>query len=143
VIKPRSRRGNGGGNRARTRGDRWDDSQIAAAITPLVHELGRWPTKGEFRRAGLSTALAAVYGHGGSELWQQRLGVDRGQFPGPVPDRTRWTDEKIDTELRELCRGRSEWPSYAEFHRAGAHALYLAAARHGGTEVWRSRLGFG
>jgi len=35
--------------------------RIASAISPLIEELGAGPTKGEFRAAGLSKALAAVY----------------------------------------------------------------------------------
>lgn len=133
----------GGASRSPATSRLWTDARIAAAITPLVRELGRWPTKGEFRRAGLGRALAAVYGHGGRELWQRRLGVAPREHSGPVPDRTRWTREKIETELRELCCGRQEWPSYGEFDRAGAKSLYLAAARHGGMAGWRARLGYG
>lgn len=58
----------------------WDDERIETAIAPLVKELGRWPTKGEFRRAGLGGALSAVYDHGGSARWQKRLGVS----PNPL-----------------------------------------------------------
>lgn len=67
----------------------WDDARIEAAISPLIEELGRWPTKGEFRGAGLSKALAAVYTQGGSAVWQQRFGVEPRAFEGPVPDRRR------------------------------------------------------
>jgi hypothetical protein len=43
----------------------WTDAAITAAISPLIDALGRWPTKGEFRAVGLTSALAAVYRHGG------------------------------------------------------------------------------
>ena len=53
----------------------WDEQRIEQAIGPLVKKLGRWPTKSEFRAAGLRTALNAVYDHGGTQVWRQRLGL--------------------------------------------------------------------
>jgi hypothetical protein len=119
----------------------WDDARIEAAIAPLVAELGRWPTKAEFRRAGLGSALSAVYNHGGSALWQRRLGLRRSRRRVRVPDRTRWTEQTIETELRRICRGRSTWPTQTEFKSAGASALYSAVIKHGGLRMWRERLG--
>jgi hypothetical protein len=119
----------------------WDEERIAGAIEPLVSELGRWPTKGEFRRAGLGAALAAVYTHGGSRAWQQRFGVAPRDLGGQVPQRQRWTPGLVETELRAFCRGHQVWPSYARFRAAHRADLYHAAARHGGIQFWRSRLG--
>jgi hypothetical protein len=119
----------------------WDDERIETAIAPLVKELGRWPTKGEFRRAGLGAALSAVYDHGGSRRWRKRLGVGPSPFTGRVPNRTRWTPQRIESELREFCRGRTSWPEQREFRANGAHTPYSAVCRHGGTKAWRKRLG--
>jgi hypothetical protein len=114
----------------------WTDAAIAAAISPLIHALGRWPTQDEFRRAGLIPALAAVYRYGGSDHWQRQFGVTARQ----VPDRTRWTEQSIDRELRRICRGRAEWPSPREFKDLGEMALYNAASKRGGIAEWRRRL---
>jgi len=119
----------------------WTDEAVAAAVSPLVARLGRWPTKGEFRAAGLSAALAAVYDHGGSAEWQRRLGVTPAPSRSPVPDRTQWTTRRIDAELRELCRGRSRWPTMQEFEELDAMPLYRAASKRGGIARWRRRLG--
>ncbi|HTU78566.1 MAG TPA: hypothetical protein VMF09_07385 [Solirubrobacteraceae bacterium] len=119
----------------------WDEERIERTISPLVKELGRWPTKSEFRRAGLRAALSAVYDHGGSAYWQKRLGVGPSPFTGRVPSRTTWTEERIESELREFCKGRTSWPGHTEFLANGARGLYSAVCRHGGTEVWRKRLG--
>jgi hypothetical protein len=121
---------------------RWDEERIGDAIGPLIKELGRWPTKGEFHRAGLGSALSAVYDHGGSAFWQQRFGVSPKPFEGPLPDRKRWSEKRLESELRDFCGGRSEWPGYTEFLQAGASALYHAACSHGGIAMWRERLGF-
>ena len=119
----------------------WNDARIAEAIGPLIGELGRWPTKGEFAHAGLSKALAAVYGHGGSRRWQERFAVVPSRSRRAGPDRRYWNIELIDAGLRELCRGRRTWPQYAEFQRAGLRGLYAAACRHGGILYWQNRLG--
>lgn len=118
----------------------WDETRISAAIAPLVKELERWPTKGEFRGAGLGKALAAVYDHGGSSLWQQRFGVAPRGVIGPVPVRRRWNPELVEAELRVFSRGRMAWPTYAEFEAGGTQGLYHAAARYGGIRHWQERL---
>lgn len=114
-------------DRSRTTGDTHaatapgprDDAGIAAAITPLVRGLGRWPTKGEFRWAGLSRALAAVYARGGSKRWQRLLGVDHAEFTGEfLRTSSRPHPQKIEAELRAFCDRRLEWPSYGDFKRA-------------------------
>jgi hypothetical protein len=129
------------GTGVRSRPVSWTDERIATAIAPLIEQLDRWPTKGEFRRAGLSTALAAVYGHAGSAVWQKRFGVAPPPAAGPVPDRRRWSPPVIELELRAFCRGRSNWPSFDEFQRAGQRGLYSACSRDGGIDHWRKRLG--
>lgn len=52
-----------------------------------------------------------------------------------------WTDERIESELRELLGKREDWPSVEEFRRAGKLALYEAVRRHGGSGAWAERLG--
>jgi hypothetical protein len=118
----------------------WTDERIAAAIAPLVAKLGRWPTKGEFRNAGLGPALAAVYSHGGSSHWQRRFGVEALHFDGHVPNRSRWDDQQIEAALRVLHRKYSRWPTLAEFDAAGLMSLYRAAVRRHGIAWWRQRL---
>jgi hypothetical protein len=120
----------------------WDDARIESEIAPLVKTLGRWPTKGEFRRAGLSKALAAVYTHGGSRRWQKRLHVRPVRYSSPVPDRRVWSEERIERELREFLAGRERWPGARAFELAGLGLLYRAAGQHGGIAHWRRRLGF-
>lgn len=63
--------------------------------------------------------------------WEERRGRKR-----------EWTDERIESALRELCRGREGWPSVAEFRAAGKMNLYEAVRRHGGSTAWAQRMGF-
>ena len=120
---------------------RWTDERIERAVGPLLAQLGRWPTKGEFRKAGLGPALAAIYQHGGPEHWRRRLGATARNQHGPIPDRRRWTDELIERELRAFCAQHDGWPGWQEFERGGRIGLYRAASRHGGIERWKRALG--
>jgi hypothetical protein len=117
----------------------WDERRIERAVRPLVRRLGRWPTPAEFERAGLSSALSAMYRRGGIVRWQKRLGVKPARRPARQP--RIWTDERIEAELREFCAGRTRWPTWHEFLDAGNRRLYGAASLHGGVEHWRERLG--
>lgn len=60
------------------------------------------------------------------------------------PGRKReWSDERIEAELRELCAGRTAWPTIAEFRVANKMPLYGAVMRYGGRRVWAERIGLG
>lgn len=118
----------------------WTDQRIEAAIAPLVERLGRWPTKGEFRQAGLSRALTAVYDHGGSARWQRHFGVTPREGSAPVPDRTRWTEERIAAELLAIIAHTGRWPTERELREHIPPGLYSAVVRHGGVRKWRRRL---
>ena len=119
---------------------RWTDARIEEAIGPLVYQLGRWPTKREFQRAGLSNALKAAYDHGGSAHWQAHFGVTAPQPIGPVPDRQSWTEQRIEAELRALCVRCGGWPARSAFDKAGKRWLYVVVTETGGVSYWQTRL---
>jgi Fic family protein len=52
-----------------------------------------------------------------------------------------WSDERIEQGLKDLCRGRADWPSVADFRLAEQMPLYEAVRRYGGSERWARRLG--
>ena len=118
----------------------YGDDEIEHALRPLVVRLGRWPTKGEFRDEGLAPLLAALYRYRTVSEWQRRFGV-RSSFSGVVPERTIWSDQRVDVELRRFCAGYDRWPGANEFRRRGHWKLYTAASRNGGIAWWRQRLG--
>jgi len=119
---------------------RWTDQRIEAAIAPLIQELGHWPTKAEFHRAGQSRALSAVYDHGGSARWQKHFGVRPRRPSGPVPDRTQWTEQQIESELRRLLTLTGRWPTEKQLREHIPRGLYSAVVRHGGVRMWRKRM---
>jgi hypothetical protein len=119
----------------------WDERRLQRAVGPLVKGLGRWPTKREFRDAGLESAQAAMYRYGGVERWRKHFSIASAPPHGPVPNRRVWTDQRIERELRAYCAGRSDWPAFREFTRDGKARLYKAASLHGGIGRWQRQLG--
>ena len=53
----------------------------------------------------------------------------------------KWSETRIEQELRSFLAGRSSWPSPKDFQRAGRGDLYAAASRNGGIGRWRRLLG--
>lgn len=65
---------------------------------------------------------------------ESRSGGRRGRPP-------KWTDARIERELRSFLAGRTEWPSPEGFQQAGQGGLYAAASRNGGIGRWRRAMG--
>jgi Fic family protein len=55
--------------------------------------------------------------------------------------RREWSDERIETELRQLVGEGGRWPTMRDFRRANKMGLYQAIRRHGGKELWAKRVG--
>lgn len=53
----------------------------------------------------------------------------------------KWTDAKIERELRDFLSERSVWPTAGEFQAEGCGPLYAAASRNGGIGRWRRIVG--
>lgn len=53
----------------------------------------------------------------------------------------KWTEARIERELRAFVAEHGTWPSPPEFDAAGKRALYTAASRTGGIARWRRILG--
>jgi hypothetical protein len=119
----------------------WDDDRIERAVAPLVARLGRWPTKSEFRHAGLASALTAMYARRGIAWWRARLAAPAPTCTRPLPNRRVWGEADIEAALRAFCAGRDTWPTPRAFTDAGLGRLYRAASRYGGVPSWRARLG--
>jgi hypothetical protein len=119
----------------------WDHERLELAVGPLVRSLGRWPTKSEFRHAGLASAQSSLYRYGGVAYWRAHFGVSANPRNGRVPDRRVWTEQRIESELRAYCKGRTHWPRQQDFVRDGKGRLYKAASLHGGIARWQKELG--
>jgi hypothetical protein len=57
------------------------------------------------------------------------------------PRAAAWTEDRIRRELRRFMAGRTEWPPYREFQRAGLKALRDNLTRQGGARRWAEEIG--
>ncbi|HSZ12593.1 MAG TPA: Fic family protein [Solirubrobacteraceae bacterium] len=120
------------------------------ALTDLVVAQRTRFTRAEYQQiagVGLSTAKEDV-----ADLVQ--AGVLHVNRQGPSTDyvfaryadghdrATKWTDERIENEMREFLEGRDRWPTVAEWRASGKKSLYDRASTAGGIERWRHRLGY-
>jgi Fic family protein len=126
------------------------------ALAALRVEGRREFTRREYERAagvGRSAAgndLRQLVSHG--LLEPRGSGVaTRYTFSGagrPAPRRSdgrgrpaKWSDAKIERELREFLSDCQAWPSPDEFRAAGRAPLYAAASKRGGIGRWRRVIG--
>jgi Fic family protein len=120
------------------------------ALTDLVVGHRSRFTRAEYQQVagvGLSTAKEDV-----ADLVQ--AGVLRVNRRGPRTDYvfarqadgdvrpTKWTDERIESEMREFLEGRDRWPKAEDWRAAGKKSLYDHASSAGGIKRWRHRLGY-
>jgi hypothetical protein len=118
----------------------WTDERIEHELRRLLQGRSEWPTRSEFKAAGLGSLATAVNVRGGSDRWARRLGVRKPRRRGP-PNSRRWTDDRIGEKLEAFCVGRSSWPTYREFEATGRGRLYRAASMRGGVDRWKRELG--
>lgn len=118
----------------------WTPQVVEAQLIQLIGGGTRWPSRGEFERAGLGSMLVSIYRHEGPAYWARRMNVERPPSVGGH-GRTVWTQERIRDELERFCAGRATWPTEREFLDAGHGALYRAASRQGGIGYWADQSG--
>ena len=110
---------------------RWTDDEIQRALDGLCDGLERFPTREQFRDAGLESLHGVLQARGALDSWARRLGLAR---------RPRWNEETIAAALGELCAGRDRFPSGREFRDAGLGGLYSILGRRGELDRWAHQL---
>ena len=53
-----------------------------------------------------------------------------------------WTDEAIERTFTDFMRGRTQWPSMADFKAAGLFPMYRAVVKRKALDHWRMHFGF-
>lgn len=102
--------------------------------------VGRGTAQAELRGL-LEHGVLVPRGSGPSTRYAFSVGR-RAEAGGPRPGpKRRWTDARIERELRAFLADRDTWPTPAEFREHGHGPLYLAASRAGGITRWRTLLG--
>lgn len=111
------------------------DYEAAAGVgrSAAIEDIGRLVAHGVLVPRGSGTATRYLFiEHPTGESAQ--AASRRGR---PV----KWTDGKIERELRAFVAGRRSWPSPEDFRREGMGPLYAAASKHGGIGRWRRIVG--
>lgn len=98
-------------------------------------------TAGEDLRELARHGVLGLRGAGPNTRYAFPSAVMRGQAAPRVGRPTKWTDAKIESELRAFLSGRGEWPPPREFRANGKGDLYAAATRAGGISRWRRIFG--
>ena len=109
----------------------WTDHEIQRALDGLCAGLERFPTREQFRDAGLESLHGVLQARGELDSWARRLGLAR---------RRRWTDATIAAALNDLCAGRQHFPTVREFRDAGLGGLYSILGRRGELDRWARQL---
>jgi len=116
-------------------GRRFSDDDINQALRTLLraHQPVRFPSHPWLVKHGPSGLASAVRSTAGAEHWAARLGI-------PLPSPARWTDQRLETELRRLCAGRTSWPTRAQFQAWNATGALQAVDNGHGSKWWAERL---
>lgn len=109
----------------------WTDHEIQRALDGLYAGLERFPTREQFRDAGLESLHGVLQARGELDSWARCLGLAR---------RRRWTDATIAAALNELCAGCQQFPTVREFRDAGLGGLYSILGRRGELDRWAQQL---
>lgn len=125
---------------------------LAALRIEGRHEFSRrdYELAGRVGRATAGKDLRALIRHG-ILAPRGRGSASRYAFTGPGRSssagrdgrgrRAKWTEARIERELRDFVEGRANWPSPKDFAAAGRGDLYAAASRNGGIGRWRRLVG--
>ena len=111
-----------------------DETRAALRELLRTHRPTRFPTLAWLERHGPAGLAAAVTRTGGGAHWASMLNI-----PPAAP--ARWTDERIEAELRRICHNVERWPTRDEFREAGAQGLLRAVYSGHGSRWWAERLG--
>jgi Fic family protein len=111
------------------------DYEAAAGIgrSAAVEDIGGLVAHGILVPRGRGAATRYLFtGHSSG---QARQADDRRGRP------VKWTETRIEQELRAFMAGRPSWPSPEEFRSEGKGPLYAAASKRGGIGRWRRLVG--
>jgi len=117
-------------------GARRSHDQIRAELRALLreHRPQRFPSGRWIEQHGPPGLAASVTRTGGGGHWAVLLNM-------PPPKPARWTDDRIEAELRRVCATYGRWPTKAEFEAVHARRLLRAVYAGHGSAWWAQRLG--
>jgi hypothetical protein len=116
---------------------KWTEARVHAELTEFLAGRSHWPTVKEFKAAGRSGLLDALYKYGDGKSY-------RAKFELPLAPRAHqpWSEDRIERELSVFLQGLTRWPTQEEWIQAGERNLMAACYRFGGHPYWAERFGF-
>jgi hypothetical protein len=119
--------------------ERWSLVRMRDEVARLTTNRPDWPTRPEFRAAGLDRLYQAILRAGVREQLADELELRLP--PGRKIIKGHWTDPVIERTLDRFVAGRTTWPCRREFIEAGLGGLEHALYRSGRRLEWADRYG--
>ena len=113
----------------------WSRTRIERELRPFLHGRGRWPSRSEFRDAGLTRLHANLVLGDGEHYWALRTHTPIDSHDALAP----WTEPRIEATLALYLADKTSWPSFAQFSRDGMRSLRYALINTGGVRAWQAR----
>jgi site-specific DNA recombinase len=118
----------------------WESGDLRGELERFLDGRDRWPGFAEFQRAGRATLHGQVSRRGGPRAWAAITGR-RWEPYQPFSNRSVWSRERVENELRDYLRGRSKWPTYLDFDQDGKRQLRRALRWYDTPESWARTFG--
>lgn len=113
----------------------WNETRVHDALAPFLCHRKRWPSREEFKAAGLLPLRLALNVHGGISHWAEVFGLHY------TATQKVWSKQAVEKDLRQFLGDRRTFPRKREFSDAGRLRLYAAIRANGGQPYWMRRLG--
>lgn len=114
--------------------NKWTEQSIGAAILASSSG-GVMPTNSELIMTGNGALSSAIQTSGGFPAWAGKLGLST------KTRRVKWTEELVESELRELTKSINRMPTNSELSEWGRSDLSNQIVKKGGFFYWAERLG--
>jgi hypothetical protein len=112
---------------------RWTPEEVESELRAFIGDAQSFPLLAAFLAADRYDLYAALKSFGGVRSWHATLGMK--------PDYRRISDADLEEELRAVTADSDDWPTMAQFRRAGLARLSDAMRTRGGSAYWAERLG--
>lgn len=109
----------------------WTETTMRDAVRELAAGQDEWPTRKQFKAAGLDSLYNSIAKMGARRQLADSLELFLPAGPRYRPA-TRWTEQAIKTELDALLTGRDWYPTSDEFRAAGLGGLFQRLRRRSG-----------
>jgi DNA invertase Pin-like site-specific DNA recombinase len=113
----------------------WGMRRIERELTSFLAGRDIWPRYNEFAARGLGRLFQQMMDSGGPYYWNHRLGIRIKTRP------VSWTDQRLEMALAPIMKGRTRWPTSAEFEAFGMTRVRERASERGGVRRWADHFG--